>query len=102
MAGSEGDEKDFAYVLVNRGGTLIEWGAAPLTAVQGEADFATKLQWLKECTSQYAELEWPQWPERINIRRGIVVTPRTAKKCRKARRSRSSRKSEISPRWNRW
>jgi hypothetical protein len=76
----QGDQKYFTYVLVNRGGTLIEWGAPPQTTVAGEADFATKLQWLKQCTSQYAALEWPEWPERINIRRGIVVTPRTAKK----------------------
>jgi hypothetical protein len=76
----QGDQKYFLYVLVNRGGTLIEWGASPRTEVPGEADFATKLQWLKQCTSQYAALEWPEWPERINIRRGIVVTPRTAKK----------------------
>jgi hypothetical protein len=74
------DRNYFVYDLVNRGGTRIEWGPAPQANVPGEADFAAKLALLKQCMTKYADLDWLDWPERINLRRGGEATPRTAKK----------------------
>jgi hypothetical protein len=78
-----GDRKYFVYDLVNRGGTRIEWGPAPQTQLPGEADFSTKLKWLEQCVGRYGTLDWIDWPEKINVRRGIEITPRTAKKAPK-------------------
>lgn len=76
----QGDRQYFVYDLVTRGGTRIVWGAAPRDGVPGEAEFAVKLGRLKECVAQYAMLDWTDWPAIVDIRRGIEITPRTAKK----------------------
>ena len=76
----QGERNYYLYDLVTRGGTRIVWGAAPHDGVPGEADFAVKLGRLKQCVAQYAALDWTDWPETVDIRRGIAVTPRTAKK----------------------
>jgi hypothetical protein len=80
----QGDRQYFVYDLVTRGGTRIVWGAPPRDGVPGEAEFAVKLARLKECVEQYATLDWTDWPAVVDIRRGIEITPRTAKKPPKA------------------
>lgn len=74
------DRNYFDYELVNRGGTRIEWGAPPHASISGEAPFEAKLTLLKQCIAKYAGLDWLDWPERIDLRRGGEATPRTAKK----------------------
>ncbi len=75
-----GDRRFFVYDLVTRGRTRIVWGAPPRDGVPGEDEFAVKLDRLKQCVSQYATLDWTDWPAIVDVRRGIAVTPRTAKK----------------------
>jgi hypothetical protein len=76
----QGDRRYFVYDLVTRGGTRIVWGAPPRERVPGEDDFAAKLGRLKQCIAQYATLDWTEWPALVDVRRGLAVTPRTAKK----------------------
>jgi hypothetical protein len=76
----QGDRRYFVYDMVTRGGTRIVWGAPPVEGVPGEDEFAVKLGRLKQCVSQYAALDWTQWPAIVDVRRGTAVTPRTAKK----------------------
>jgi hypothetical protein len=76
----EDDSRYFTYDLLNRGGTRIEWGPAPQSAPPGEDAFAAKLDRLKSCVAQYSTLDWFEWPKTINIRHGIEVTPREAKR----------------------
>lgn len=76
----QGDRQYFIYDLVTRGGTRIVWGAPPRDGVPGEAEFSVKLGRLKECVAQYATRDWTDWPAVVDIRRGIEITPRTAKK----------------------
>jgi hypothetical protein len=80
----EVDRNYFTYDLINRAGTRIEWGPAPHAAPPGEDDFDKKLTRLKACIAERAALDLFDWPEKINIRRGIDVTPRQAKKPRTA------------------
>ncbi|HYO25589.1 MAG TPA: hypothetical protein VEQ85_11655 [Lacipirellulaceae bacterium] len=75
-----GDRTYFVYDLMTRGGTRVVWGAPPREGVPGEAEFAVKLARLKQCVAQYAALDWTDWPAVVDIRRGIEITPRTAKK----------------------
>jgi hypothetical protein len=77
----QGEHSYFAYDLVNRGGTRIAWGPAPLAAPPGEDGFDAKLDRLKQCVAQYSALEYVDWPEMIDIRSSdIQITPREAKK----------------------
>ncbi len=78
------DRQFFLYDFVTRGGTRIVWGAPPRDGVPGEAEFAVKLARLKQCVAQYATRDWTDWPAVIDIRSGIEITPRTAKKPPKA------------------
>jgi hypothetical protein len=74
------DVRYYAYDLATRERTRIVWGAAPRDNVPGESPFAEKLARLKQCVAQYAAVDWPQWPEVIDIRQGAIVTPREAKR----------------------
>ncbi len=75
-----GEHRCFIFNLVTRGGTRIVWGAAPKTGPPGEADFATKLERLKQCARRCGPLDSVRGPAVVDIRQGLVVTPRTARK----------------------
>jgi len=72
------EHRYFIFNLVTRGGTRIVWGAAPKKGPPGEADFATKLERLKQCARRCGPLDSVRGPAVVDIRRGLVVTPRTA------------------------
>ena len=76
------------------------WGAAPQTAVPGEADFADEARAAQAVRRAVrGRSSGSTGPETINIRRGIEVTPRTAKKpAETATPNRSSRRSRTSRR----
>jgi hypothetical protein len=76
----EDSRRFYTYDLVHRGGTRIEWGPAPSTAPPTEDQFEAKLGRLQQCETQFAPIDWVDWPEKINIRRGIDVKMREAKK----------------------
>jgi hypothetical protein len=70
----------YTYDLATRERTRIVWGAAPRDGIPGESPFAEKLSRLKQCVAQYAAVDWPDWPEVIDVRQGAHVTPREAKR----------------------
>ena len=74
------DRRYFLYDLVTRGGTRIIWGAAPGTGTTDETDFRTKLARLTQCVKQFGPLDSVRSPAEINIRQGVSVSPRPAKK----------------------
>ncbi len=82
---SKGDRRFYTYDLATRERTRIVWGAAPRDAIPDESPFAEKLARLKQCVAQYAAVDWPQWPEVIDVRHGAIVTPREAKRRSQAK-----------------
>lgn len=74
------EHRYFVFNLITRGGTRIVWGAAPNSGPPGEANFFTKLQRLEQCADRLGPLDSAQGPAVVDIRQGLVVTPRTAKK----------------------
>jgi hypothetical protein len=74
-----GKHRYFLFNLVTRGGTRIVWGAASQSGPPGEADFATKLKRLKQCAQRCGPLDSVRGPAVVDIRQGLVVTPRTAR-----------------------
>lgn len=70
----------YVYDLMTRGGTRVVWGAAPGMSPPGEADFATKLERLKQCVTEHGPLDTVQSPAIVDVRSQLTVTPRTVKK----------------------
>lgn len=77
---SKGDRRYYTFDFATRERTRIVWGAAPRDAAPDESPFAEKLARLKQCVAQYAAVDWPQWPEVIDVRQGAIVTPREARR----------------------
>jgi hypothetical protein len=77
----QGQHRYFIFNLVTKGGTRIVWGAAPQKGPPGEADFATKFKRLKQCAQRCGPLDSVRGPKVVDIRQGLVVTPRTARKA---------------------
>lgn len=69
----------FTYTIRTRGGTLINWGAAPLAQAPGEDEFAVKLGRLKECVEKYGPLNTVEAPGTVNVRDALEVSPRMVK-----------------------
>jgi hypothetical protein len=76
------DEKPrYRFDLVTSGGTRIVWGMMPGDeAASGESPFAEKRQRLLDYATQYGKLESAiDGPEMLDVRKELVVTPRTAR-----------------------
>jgi hypothetical protein len=73
------DRQYFTYTIRTRGGTLINWGAAPLAGAPGEDDFSVKLSRLKQCIEEHGPLDTPEAPGTIDVRGGLDVNPRMVK-----------------------
>ncbi|MDZ4656717.1 MAG: hypothetical protein SH868_03965 [Bythopirellula sp.] len=74
------EHRFYVYDLMTRGGTRVVWGAAPGIAPPGEADFAAKLDRLRNCVTQHGPLDTVQSPAIVDVRNQLMVTPRTVKK----------------------
>lgn len=74
------EQRYFVYDLMTKGGTRVVWGAAPLAAPPGEADFAAKLERLRKCITEYGPLDTVLSPAVVDVRNGLTITPRTVKK----------------------
>jgi hypothetical protein len=72
----------FTYTIVTRGGTIINWGAAPLADAPGEDEFSVKLARLKQCIQKHGPLNTPEAPGTIDVRSGIDVNARMVKELR--------------------
>jgi hypothetical protein len=75
-----GDRRYFVYDLRTQGGTRIVWGASPAEALEGESDFAVKRQRLERCSQEYGPFDSVRSPDVVDVRRGVIVTPRQVKK----------------------
>jgi hypothetical protein len=75
-----GEHSYFIYSLVTRGGSRIVWGAASQDSPPGEADFSTKIKRLQQCVQRCGALDSVHGPKEINIRNGVVIVPRSARK----------------------
>lgn len=76
----QGERRYFVYDIVAQGGTRIVWGAPPVEAAPGEAEFATKKARLQQCDREYGPFDSVKSPDVVDIRRGISITPRQVKK----------------------
>ena len=74
------EHRFYVYDLMTRGGTRVVWGAAPGMSPPGEADFAAKLDRLRNCVTQHGPLDTVQSPAIVDVRNQLTVTPRTVKK----------------------
>ncbi len=74
------EHRYYVFNLITRGGTRIVWGAIAPAGSSGEADFQTKLERLKQCAERFGPLDTVRGPAVVDIRRGLIVEPRTAKK----------------------
>jgi hypothetical protein len=75
-----GGARFFDYELVTRGGTRVVWGAAPGAEPPGEAVFETKLRRLSEGIEKTGPLNTVRGPKIVNVRDGLYITPRSARK----------------------
>lgn len=69
----------FTYTIRTRGGTFINWGAAPLAGAPGEDEFPVKRARLKECVEKYGPLNTVEAPGTVNVRGALEVNPRMVK-----------------------
>ena len=75
------DRPNCVFEIVTSGGTRIVWGTAPgQEASAGESAFDQKRQRLVEYAAQHGRLDSIKGPERLDVRRELIVTPRTARK----------------------
>jgi hypothetical protein len=74
------EQRYFVYDLMTKGGTRVVWGASPLAAPPGEADFGAKLERLRQCIGEYGPLDTVLSPAVVDVRNGLTITPRTVKK----------------------
>lgn len=77
---SDNSKNAYRYELVTTGGTRIVWGTTPGNEVPGtESPFNQKRQRLLEYATQHGKLESIDGPAILDVRRELVVTPRTAR-----------------------
>jgi hypothetical protein len=69
-----------AFEIVTTGGTRILWGAAPgLEASVGESPIDLKRERLLQFSTKQGGLDSIDGPARLDVRRDLIVTPRTAR-----------------------
>ena len=71
-----GTQSAFLYRLVTRGGTRINWGAAPDAQLEGEPSFREKLARLEKCVVDLGPLDSIRGPDMVDVRHDLIVTPR--------------------------
>jgi hypothetical protein len=71
---------EIALEIVTSGGTRVLWGAAPGREPEGESSFAIKLERLESYATSHGKLDSINGPESLDIRRDLIVVPRTAKR----------------------
>jgi hypothetical protein len=77
----QADVRYYTYELVTSGGTRVVWGAAPGEELSaGESPLAAKRQRLLEYAATTGRLDAIDGPAAIDIRKELVVVPRTAKR----------------------
>jgi hypothetical protein len=80
-AASQSDRPQCQFEIVAAGGTRILWGAAPgMEAAAGEIPCDQKRANLLQFTAQYGSLDSIDGPARLDVRRELVITPRTARR----------------------
>jgi hypothetical protein len=80
-AAANNDSHTYTYDIITSGGTRVVWGAAPgEESSTGESEFDLKRKRLMDYAAQYGQLESINGPEEIDVRREIVIKPRTARK----------------------
>jgi hypothetical protein len=86
LQSSPRDEKPrYRFDLVTSGGTRIVWGMTPGDeAVTGESPFVEKRRRLLDYATQFGKLESIDGPAVLDVRKELVVTPRTARQKRAA------------------
>ncbi len=82
LQSSPRDEKPiYRFDIVTTGNTRIVWGVTPGDEIStGESPFGQKRQRLLDYAAQHGKLESIDGPAVLDIRRELVVTPRTARR----------------------
>jgi hypothetical protein len=76
-----GEARFYSFEIVTSGGTRIVWGAAPgEDQTAGESTAAAKRQRLLDYAVASGRLDAIDGPDSVDIRKELVVTPRTAKR----------------------
>jgi hypothetical protein len=79
-AASKGDRPQCLFEIVAAGGTRIVWGVAPgIEAAAGEAPCDRKRANLLQFAAQHGGLDSIDGPASLDVRRELVITPRTAR-----------------------
>jgi hypothetical protein len=79
-ATSKSDKPRCTFEIVTAGGTRILWGVEPgMEALTGESPCDQKRSHLLQFTAQHGGLESIDGPAKLDVRRELVVTPRTAR-----------------------
>jgi hypothetical protein len=79
-ATSKNDKARCTFEIVAAGGTRILWGVAPgMEASAGETPCDQKRSYLLQFTAQHGGLDSIDGPAKLDVRRELVVTPRTAR-----------------------
>jgi hypothetical protein len=77
----QGDVRYYSYEIVTSGRTRIVWGAAPgEEQLAGESPLATKRQRLVDFAASNGRLDAIDGPASVDVRKDLVVVPRTAKR----------------------
>jgi hypothetical protein len=80
QAAVDQNEPGYVFEIITSGGTRIVWGVAPgQEASAGEAPLDQKRQQLLEYASRHGQLESIEGPEKLDVRRQLIITPRTAR-----------------------
>ena len=78
----QGDSRFYSYEIVTSGGTRVVWGAAPGDEQSaGESPLATKRQRLLDYAAGSGRLDAIDGPASVDVRKTLVVVPRTAKRA---------------------
>jgi cell division septal protein FtsQ len=85
---SASDRPQYSFEIVTTGGTRIAWGSAPgMEADAGESPCVLKRAQLLRFCAQQGGLDSVDGPARLDVRRELVVTPRTARNKTEANRA---------------
>ncbi|MEX2316912.1 MAG: hypothetical protein WD669_07160 [Pirellulales bacterium] len=77
----QGDARFYSFEIVTSGGTRIVWGAAPGEEQSaGESTPAAKRQRLLDYAVATGRLDAIDGPASVDVRRELIVTPRTARR----------------------
>jgi hypothetical protein len=77
----QGEARFYTYEIVTSGRTRVVWGAAPgEERPAGESAFAEKRQRLLDYAAKAGRLDSIDGPEAVDIRKELIVVPRTAKR----------------------